>query len=141
MTALRYVLVSIAVCCGFISTFGQSQPPQLYPIPVHDKWGYIDRKGRVRIPLRFDSASEFREGLAVVELGGKYGFINSVGVFVVQPRLDDAFSFSEGLAAACSGDLCGFIDASSKFVIPRDTAQKWTIPAYEHFLKAWRLRT
>src|SRR5438876_3118092 len=35
---------------------------------VHGKWGYIDRNGSVRIPRRFDSASAFREGLAVVQV-------------------------------------------------------------------------
>lgn len=133
MTALRYILVSIAMCCGCISTLGQSSSPQLYPIPVHDKWGYIDRNGSLRIPLRFDSASKFQEGLAAVELGGKYGFINSAGVFAVRPRFDDAFSFSEGLAAACSGDLCGFIDASGKFVIPPRYGTRMDYPGVRAF--------
>src|SRR6266566_2824595 len=79
MTVLRYVLVSVAMCCGLISTLGQSQPLQLYPIPVHGKWGYIDRNGSVRIPRRFDSASAFREGLAVVQVDAKCGFIDHSG--------------------------------------------------------------
>ncbi len=114
MTVLRYVLVSVAMCCGLISTLGQSQPLQLYPIPVHGKWGYIDRNGSVRIPRRFDSASAFREGLAVVQVDAKYGFIDSNGIAVVQPTFEDAFPFSEGLAGACTGERCGFIDHSGK---------------------------
>src|SRR6266566_2600150 len=105
MTVLRYVLVSVAMCCGLISTLGQSQPLQLYPIPVHGKWGYIDRNGSVRIPRRFDSASAFREGLAVVQVDAKYGFIDSNGIAVVQPTFEDAFPFSEGLSGACNGQV------------------------------------
>lgn len=133
MTALRYVLGSVAMCCAFISTLGQSQPPQLYPIPLHDKWGYIDRNGSVRITLRFDAASAFREGLAVVEVDGKYGFIDSNGFAVVQPTFNDAFPFSEGLAAACTGERCGFIDHLGKFVISPQYGTKITYPGVRAF--------
>jgi hypothetical protein len=133
MAALRYVLVYVAMCCGFISTLGQSQPPQLYPIPVHGKWGYIDRNGSVRIPLRFDWASAFREGLAVVEVDAKYGFIDSNGIAVMQPTFYDAFPFSEGLAGACAGEHCGFVDHSGKFVVSPQFGTKITHPGLRAF--------
>jgi len=121
------------MCCGLISTLGQSQPLQLYPIPVHGKWGYIDRNGSVRIPRRFDSASAFREGLAVVQVDAKYGFIDSNGIAVVQPTFEDAFPFSEGLAGACTGERCGFIDHSGKFVISPQYGTKMTCPGGRAF--------
>ena len=48
--------------------------------PVKDKlsskYGYIDRDGNLIIPHKFDSASGFRDSLAVVRIKGKSGIIN-----------------------------------------------------------------
>lgn len=124
MTSLRYLFLVVTMCGVLASASGQSQPPQLYPIPVNGKFGYIDGNGHVRIPPNFDWASAFRDGFAVIEVDEKYGFIDSNGTVVVKPSFDDAFPFSEGLAGACVGERCGFIDRSGKFVISPQYARR-----------------
>jgi hypothetical protein len=81
--------------------------------------------GSIVINPQFESAGQFSEGLAAVQMGkdenGKWGYIDKSGKFVVDPQFDYAEAFSEGLAAVRSGDektgRWGFIDRSGKFVI------------------------
>ena len=82
----------------------------LFPVTVKQKMGFIDAKGRVRIPPQFDFAHPFSEGLAVVGdwdperkidpywrvIKAKCGFINPAGEVVVPPTFDQAQSFKDG---------------------------------------------
>lgn len=43
------------------------------------KWGYIDHKGIIRVNPRYDSATDFKTGHAVVSLNGKTYSINKAG--------------------------------------------------------------
>lgn len=36
------------------------------PVCIGDKWGYIDKKGKLKIPAIYDGANPFSEGLALV---------------------------------------------------------------------------
>jgi len=53
--------------------------------PVYDrngtnKWGYVNKKGELVIPLEFDIASDFKDGLAYVAVKDKWcGYINEKG--------------------------------------------------------------
>ena len=82
-------------------------------------WGYIDRRGRVVIPLKYDSASNFSECLAEVKIGQKSGFINLSGKMVIEPTFSGfVSSFSEGLAEVKIDEKSGYIDRTGKIVIP-----------------------
>jgi hypothetical protein len=109
----------------------------LFPVSVEHKMGYIDAKGRVRIPPRFDFAHLFSDALALVGdwdpdrktdpisrmWKAKYGFINPAGEFVVPPTFDQALNFKDGLAPVRVGKRWGFINAGGKVVIE---------PQFEH---------
>ena len=41
-----------------------------------DKYGFIDKSGKLAVPLKYDWAGSFSEGLAAVYLNDKYGFIS-----------------------------------------------------------------
>ena len=62
--------------------------------------GFIDGCGRVVVEPVYDSALEFREGLARVKKDGKFGFIDKSGNVVIDFYLDFAWFFHEGLALA-----------------------------------------
>lgn len=63
---------------------------------VVDLCGYVDGKSReVRIPLAFEGASAFSEGLAKVSLDGHAGFIDEAGKFVIEPQFEDAAGFDQ----------------------------------------------
>src|SRR5947207_13271064 len=75
----------------------RAAPRALFPVSKGGKWGFIDGGGHLVIPLRFDSAAEFSEGLARVTEGGRPAFINAAGEVVFRPRFDTAGDFYEGL--------------------------------------------
>jgi hypothetical protein len=90
-----------------------------------EKYGYIDRQGKVAISPQFDEATEFEEGLANVRIGddktGRWGMIDIEGAFVIQPSFDLIGGLHEGLVNVRIGDIykgkAGFIDRHGNFVI------------------------
>jgi hypothetical protein len=65
----------------------------LWPVEKDNKWGYIDKTGRLIIPFKFDGAGNFSEGLAAVSIKDKTGYIDKTGKFVISPRFISGFSF------------------------------------------------
>lgn len=45
-------------------------------VRLNNKYGFIDKQGKVIIPIKYDYVDTFSEGLARVELNEKYGFID-----------------------------------------------------------------
>ena len=76
------------------------------------------KTGDVVIPFKYDWVSDFREGLAGVELNGKWGYINKSGKEVVPPKYDEAGFFHEGLAGVELNGKWGYINKSGKEVVP-----------------------
>lgn len=70
------------------------------------------------IPLKYDYAGDFSEGLAVVSLDARYGFIDKTGKEVIPPKYDEAGRFSENLAEVELNGKWGFVDKTGKEVVP-----------------------
>lgn len=81
------------------------------------KYGYIDHKGNIVVPIIYDSIRPFCEGLALVAKGNNYGFVNKQGKEVIPPKYLYAYGFSDGLAAVYTKDGGNYIDTSGKTVI------------------------
>jgi hypothetical protein len=83
--------------------------------------GFVDRTGRVAIPLKFDYVRgincTFQDGLACVCLDGKWGCIDHEGAFVIDPKYDEYFTFSENLAPVGIDGKYGYIDRAGKEII------------------------
>src|SRR5262250_2522337 len=77
---------------------------ELFAVYKDGKSGFIDSTGKVVIPLQFDSANGFNEGLALVTLKGKKFFIDATGRTVFEAKFDIIRDFSEGLAAVNIGE-------------------------------------
>jgi WG containing repeat len=119
----------------------------LTPIFIGDKYGYMNRQGKVVIQPRFSIVFSFSEGLARVQASSapnsrqdyKYGYINTKGKWVIapQPQFIRAKEFHEGLAvvekslsrprypidksslklAGVDRHVCGYINRQGKFAI------------------------
>jgi hypothetical protein len=109
-------------------TVGDDEP--LFPVEDRGRGGFIDKTGRVVIPLCFDAVGDFSEGLARFERDKKWGFLDKRGAVAIEPRFPWAQEFSEGLARVqVSGSQLGpdakwgFIDKTGTIVIDerRDT--------------------
>jgi hypothetical protein len=122
-------IISPKWCCGF--NFGWFDPTNSCPkvssseglIAVRGKnnrWGYIDKKGKVQIPLRWIEARSFHEGRAAVKgLNGRYGFVDYRGNIVCTCKWAKVNDFHEGLARVYDDYLgkYGYIDYEGELVI------------------------
>jgi hypothetical protein len=101
------------------------------------KCGYIDKTGKIVIPLKFDDAAQkFRDGLAWVKIGERRGFIDKTGKVAIPPRylynrphkagMEMNSNFDRGLAEVTIHNKClfgikdcyegGYIDTTGKLV-------------------------
>ncbi|MDR2774431.1 MAG: WG repeat-containing protein [Tannerella sp.] len=78
--------------------------------------GYVNKIEKDVIPLKYDNAGSFSEGLAEVELNGKWGCIDKRGKEVIPLKYDYIRSFSEGLAEVELNGKWGYIDKTGKCV-------------------------
>jgi hypothetical protein len=145
LAGLDYDIVGFVNKCGemviapqFLNTgvqFREGLAAVCYP---HGKFGYINTEGVLVIPMQFEMALPFSEGLAAVRIDSKWGYIDKTGKFVVEPQFRGAGPFSEGLAPAGNVDFMrvtrldddgeantGFIDKQGKmaFSLSFDTAE------------------
>jgi hypothetical protein len=57
----------------------------LVRVQTDDGWGFMDHTGKMVICPQFDSAGDFRGGLALVAVGGKEAYVTTTGAFLVDP--------------------------------------------------------
>lgn len=92
-------------------------------------FGYIDKKGHMKIPRKYKNAYSFFEGLAAVEdKKGRWGFIDKNGQTVIPFRYTSKFyGFKEGLAAVeDKNGMWGYINHSGIFIIkPQFQSAHW----------------
>lgn len=84
---------------------------------------YIDKQGSVVISGKFDSASNFSEGLAQIEIDLRCRYVDKTGRVVIQPAFAETAvcgNFSEGLASINADNGAKFIDKTGKIVIKTD---------------------
>ena len=104
-----------------------------FSLTEKSKYGYLNLKGEVVIPPKWDGANDFYEQRAMVcnnfkdGISLNCGFINLDGKLVTKLEYSSFTShpFSEGLAMVCKGleeqMRCGYIDLNGKVVEPIDT--------------------
>lgn len=102
-------------------SISRSQTLKLIPFKSGDKWGYIDKEGKILINPQFNKAWVFIDGIALIlSSDNKYGYIDEDGKFKINPTYKDALPFSEGLACVVSeNSKPQFIDINGnvKFVV------------------------
>lgn len=94
-------------------------------VEQNGKWGYIDKNGKLVIPLQFDSASPFVDRIARVSLGNQVGYIDRHGTYIVTPQFSAGGYFHEGLAPAKDSQGWGFINTAGKFIIKPKFSSAW----------------
>ncbi len=82
-------------------------------------FGYINYEGKLVIPLMYEDATEFSEGLAFVKNKNIRGFIDTNNRLVIKLENMAGNTFKNGIADVNDKNfLNGFIDKSGKIVIP-----------------------
>jgi hypothetical protein len=80
------------------------------------KWGFLDKKGKPAIEMKFESASAFSEGFAAVKADSLWGYIDKKGKWTITPRFTSADPFRGGLAYVNLGKRWGYIDKTGKII-------------------------
>ena len=115
-----------------------------------NKWGFIDRDGKLVVPAQYSTVQPYSEGVAGVAIApgvfSKTIYIDKSGKVVLEPQVLGAGLFKEGLAVAsismekedAKPDVArpirrrfGFIDRTGKVVIP---PMYYTAEAFKHGL-------
>lgn len=82
-----------------------------------DKWGMIDKSGKLLVPMEFDGVLRMQDGFAGVEKDGRCGFVNRAGRLKIPLQFKSIRSFHNGYAAVQFGDdRWGYIDKRGKVV-------------------------
>lgn len=95
---LSLVLVCIFQSC---SNSNSDMNIELIPVATEEKFGYIDREGKIIINPQFAQALPFSDGKALIEtIGDKdaFGYIDETGKIAINAQFKNATSFSEGIA-------------------------------------------
>lgn len=127
---LQYIDKSGKVIIALTSNFQEATSfiEGLALVKQNEKYGFIDKKGKVVIPPVFESLSVFNDGFAVFrektnqfdEFGleiYKFGFINRKGEKVIPAQFDEMRLFTNKIAPVRIDKLWGFINESGKFII------------------------
>ena len=121
----------VKVADNIVESVSQLTDREKYLLSLPD-WEFVkvDEKGKcgfklrstgeIVIPLKYDDAYDFREGLVVVKLNGKWGFIDKTGKEITPLKYDDVrvYGMNEGMVAVEFNDRYGYIDHTGKEVTP-----------------------
>ncbi|NQT92917.1 MAG: WG repeat-containing protein [Lentisphaerae bacterium] len=84
---------------------------------VKGRFGFVDKAGKIVIPITFERAEDFFDGRAKVWRDGKWGFIDKRGKLVIDHRFERVFDFSEQRARFERDERFGFIDKTGRIAI------------------------
>ena len=89
-------------------------------VKLNGKYGYINKKGEVLMPLIFDEIEKctWISNMIKVMLDGKYGLYNTSWKEIVPPVYDYIESFTEDLTVVISNGKKGLIDRNAKELVP-----------------------
>ena len=91
-----------------------------------NKYGYIDKTGKIVIEPQFDAAESFSDGLAAVKINNKWGYIDKNGKIIIKPQFDKVGPFIEDMAIISFNEKMGesYIDKSGKIINYTDKSGK-----------------
>jgi len=85
---------------------------------VNVKWGFVDKKGIIKIQPQFPSAGNFSDGkCAVMNSAGEWGYIDPEGKLIIGYQFSNAKEFITGKAIVQSGKEWGVVNVKGKFII------------------------
>ncbi len=82
------------------------------------RYGLINKVGVLEIPLIYDVAFHFKEGLAAVSTAGKWGFIDKKNNFVIPTIYEEAYDFNNGNARVRKNGKWGYISKDGNAITP-----------------------
>lgn len=91
---------------------------EVSPVRLGNRCGYVDnRLFKFVIPVQFDKAYNFIDGIARVSLNGSYFFITLYGDPLFDKKFDYCSDFSDGYAVVCSNGFYNIINKEGEMMI------------------------
>lgn len=82
------------------------------------KLGYIDEKGKIIVPLRYESGFHFSDGMAAVRVAHRqWGFVNASGALAIPATFQYVRDFHDGYAVVEQNDKWGIINKRGEFTV------------------------
>ena len=98
--------------------FKEYSTPNVHPVTIDEKKGFINRNGDMMVQPIYDSVSYyFFAGFWYVEKDGLHGCVDADGHETIKPQYEDMDCFYEDLCAVMSGGKFGFIDRTGNMVV------------------------
>jgi WG containing repeat len=91
------------------------------PVKIKDKWGFLDKSGKMAIAAKYTNVGEFYDGYSIGEINKKHFIISSDGseIPVTDQNVIEVKHFSDGLAPFTTTDRnSGFLNSKGQVVIP-----------------------
>lgn len=83
------------------------------------KFGFIDSKGNIAVPVIYSNTKGFAEGIGAVQNSAeKWGFVDKTGKTLIPFVYDDVELFHNSMAWVQKGGKWGFIDPQGKTILP-----------------------
>lgn len=86
-------------------------------VQKNGKYGYVNKDGKVAIPLEYDDANYFLGHIARVKKGNKYGYIDTNYKIVIPIKYDDIENLNFTIYLTKENGKYGFIDKTGKTVV------------------------
>ncbi|NME70768.1 WG repeat-containing protein [Flammeovirga aprica] len=90
-----------------------------------EKYGLINEKGEVTIPIEYDLIDVPSEGKVSAKKGDKWGYLNLKGQTVIPFHFGDAQLFIDGYAHVVSNGIEGVIDSMGNWVSNKTENNNW----------------
>lgn len=79
-------------------------------VKSNEKWGFIDRFGKISVDLEFDDINGKNEWLTPVKYGNKWGYVTRNNRGHIHSYYDCAYPFKDDLAIVQANGKWGYID-------------------------------
>ncbi|MDX2172962.1 MAG: WG repeat-containing protein [Bacteroidota bacterium] len=88
----------------------------LIRVSKNNKIGYINKNGKLIIPLEYDGGgiSDFKNKVIPVYKNGKWGFINFQNKVITDFIYDKVYKESNGVTSVVKDNKCGYVNAEGK---------------------------
>jgi len=135
--------VAIAPVFAMGSQFNEGIASVTHQTKKGFRFAFIDKDMNVVVPVMFDAAGDFSEGLARVQVDNKWGYINKKGNTAIEPQFSLCYEFTNGYAQASKKGKWGIINKKGEWaVIPQyqsiTQVQEGVFAAQKTYSSAWK---
>jgi hypothetical protein len=102
------------------------------------KIGFMDKKGKIVIPIQYKAIEVFQEGLAAYRDNSGWGFIDKTGKIIIEPQFQKVHDgFKNGVCKVIKNNQWGYINKKGEFIWKEQNDIQYT----KIDLSKWKLDT